>query len=67
MYFDGSLMKKEAGMGLVFISHLEVCMKYMVLIHFHASNNVVKSEALIDGLRNAIELGIRRLDVWGDS
>ena len=30
MYFNGSLMKKGAGAGLVFISPLGVCMRYMV-------------------------------------
>ena len=30
MYFDGSLMKKGAGAGLVFVSPLRVCMRYMV-------------------------------------
>ena len=67
MYFDGSLKKKGAGVGLVSVSPLRVRMKYKVRIHFLASNNVVKYEALINGLRIAIELGIRRLDVWGDS
>ena len=42
-------------------------MRYMVRIHFPSSNNVAKYEALINGLRIAIELGIRCLDVWGDS
>ena len=63
MYFDGSLMKKGAGVGLVFVSCLRVCMRYMVRIHFPSSNNVAKYEALINGLRIAIELGIRRLNV----
>ena len=67
MYFDGSLMKKGASTGLVFISPLRVCMRYMVCIHFPSSNNVVEYEALINGLRIAIELGIRQLDVRGDS
>ena len=31
MYFDGSLMKKGAGMGLVFMSPLEVRMRYIQL------------------------------------
>ena len=66
MYFDGSLMKKGDDVGLVFISPLRVRMKYMVPIHFPVSNNVAKYEALINGLRIAIELGIRRLDVRGD-
>jgi ribonuclease HI len=39
----------------------------MVHIHFLASNNVVEYEALINSLRIAIMLGIRRLDIHGDS
>ena len=58
MYFDGSLMKKGAGVGLVFISPLGVHMRYMVCLHFPSSNNVDKYEALINGLHIAIELGI---------
>lgn len=42
-------------------------MRYMVHIHFPSSNNVVEYEVLVNGLRIAIELGIRRLDVRGDS
>ena len=63
MYFDGSLMKKGADVGLVFVSPLGVCMTYMIRIHFPSSNNVAKYKALINGLRIAIELGIQRLDV----
>ena len=67
MYFDGSLMKTGAGAGLLFISPLGVHMRYMVRLHFAASNNVAEYEALINGLQVAIELGARRLDVRGDS
>ena len=41
-------------------------MRYMVCIYF-PSNNVAEYEALINGLRIAIELGIRCLDIRGDS
>ena len=58
MYFDGSLMKRGAGTGLVFISPLRVRMRYMVHLHFLSSNNVAEYEALINDLRIAIELGI---------
>ena len=67
MYFNGSLMKKGAGAGLVFISPLGFRMRYMVRLHFPSSNNIAEDEALINGLRIAIELGIRCLDVRGDS
>ena len=52
-------MKKGANVGLVFIFPLRVCMRYMVRLHFPFSNNVAEYEALINGLRVAIELGIR--------
>ena len=67
MYFDGSLMKRGAGEGLVFIFPLDIRMRYMVCLYFPSSNNVAEYEALINGLHIAIELGIRRLDIWVDS
>ena len=66
MYFDGSLMKIGAGVGLLFISPLGVHMRYMIRLHFAASNNAAEYEALVNGLQIAIELGVRRLDVRGD-
>jgi ribonuclease HI len=67
MYFDGSLMKIGAGAGLLFISPLGVHMRYVIRLHFPASNNVAEYEALVTGLRIAIELEVRHLDVRGDS
>ena len=67
MYIDGSLTKRGIRVGLVFISPLGVCMRCMVRLHFPSSNNVAEYEALINGLRIAIELGIRCLNVQGDS
>jgi len=42
-------------------------MRYVIRIHFAASNNVAEYEALVNDLKIAIELGVRRLDVRGDS
>jgi ribonuclease HI len=42
-------------------------MRYAVRLHFPASNNMVEYEALLCGLRIAIEMGIKLLDVRGDS
>ena len=67
MYFDGSLMKRGAVLGLVFVSPLGVRMRYMVRMHFPSSTNMAEYEALINGLCIAIKLGIRWLDVRGDS
>jgi ribonuclease HI len=67
MFFDGALMKTEAGAGLLFISPLGKHLRYVLCLHFPASNNVAEYEALVNGLRIAIELGVRRLDAHGDS
>jgi ribonuclease HI len=67
MFFDGSLMKTGASAGLLFISPLEKHLRYVLRLHFPVSNNVAEYEALVNGLRIAIELGVRRLDARGDS
>jgi ribonuclease HI len=67
MYFDGSLMKTGAGAGLLFISPLEEHVRYVLRLHFPASNNVAEYEALVNGLRIAVELGVRCLNARGDS
>jgi ribonuclease HI len=67
MYFDESLMKTGAGAGLLFISPLGKHLRYVLRLHFPASNNVAEYEALVNGLRITIELGVRRLDARGDS
>ena len=66
MYFDESLMKTGAGVGLVFVSPLGVRMRYAIHLHFPASNNVAEYEALVNGMRIAIELGVRHLEIRGD-
>jgi ribonuclease HI len=67
LYFDGSAMKTGAGAGLLFISPLREHMRYVVRLHFPASNNMAEYEALLCSLKIAIETSIRRLDVRGDS
>jgi ribonuclease HI len=67
MYFDGSLMKTGAGVGLLFISPLGKHLRYVLRLHFPASNNVAEYEALVNGMCIATELGVQRLDARGDS
>jgi ribonuclease HI len=62
-----SVMKTGAGAGLHFISPLGEHMRYVVCLHFPVSNNMAEYEALLCGVRIAIKMGIKRLDVRGDS
>ena len=57
MYFDGSIMAPGSGAGVVLISPDGSRLRYAICLHFLASNNATKYEALINGLRIAIELG----------
>ena len=67
MYFDGSIMASGSGVGVVFISPDGSRLRYAIHLHFLASNNTTEYEALINGLRIAIELGTMRLYIRGDS
>jgi ribonuclease HI len=67
MYFDGSLNLEGAGVGILFISPQGDHLKYVLQIHYKASNNGAEYEALIHGLRITVSLGIKRLIAYGDS
>jgi ribonuclease HI len=67
MYFDGSLTIDGAGAGILFISPTNEQLRYILRIHFPASNNAVEYEACFHGLRIAVDLSIKRLYVHDDS
>jgi ribonuclease HI len=64
---DGSVQLQGAGAGIQVTSPKGENFKYVLQMHFPASNNVAEYEALLHGLRIATALGIRRLKVLGDS
>ena len=71
MYFDGVANQLGYGIGVMLVSpqddHISrsVCLAF--LDQHLITNNVVQYEACILGLENALELGIRQMDVFGDS
>jgi ribonuclease HI len=67
IYFDGTINFEGASTGVLFISPQGEQLKYVLQIHYKASNNSVEYEALIHGLRIAVSLGIKRLLAFGDS
>ena len=67
LYFDGSVMGPGAGAGVVLVSPKGGKFQYAVRLHFPASNNVAEYEALISGLRIAIDIGATCLYVYDDS
>ena len=67
MYFDGSLMIKGSGAGVLFITPKGEVLKNVLQTMFKVSNNAAEYEALQHGLRIAFSLGVKRLMVRNDS
>jgi ribonuclease HI len=65
--FDGSLQLQGVGAGSLVTSPKGESFKYVMQMHFPASNNAVEYEALLHGLRFTTALGIRQLKVLRDS
>jgi hypothetical protein len=56
--FDGSLQLQGAGVGILVTSPKGESFKYVLQMHFLASNNAAEYEALLHGLRIAMTLDI---------
>jgi ribonuclease HI len=67
MYFDDTLNLESAGAGVLLISPQGEQLKYVLQIHYKASDNGAEYKALIHGFRVAVSLGIKRLLAFGDS
>jgi ribonuclease HI len=66
MYFDGSLNIDGIGAGMLFISPNKDKLCYVLRLYFPSSNNTTEYEACLHGIRIAVELGVKRLYVYGD-
>ena len=70
MYFDGAFSLQGAGAGVLFVAPTGEHLKYVVQMHFpqdKATNDIAELEGLLVGLRIAVELGIKKLIILGDS
>ena len=67
MYFDGALNNNNAGAGILFITPTKDKLRYVLRIHFSASNNATEYEACLHRLCIAIELGVKRIMLYRDS
>ena len=67
LYFKGPKTQEGSRFGFVLIDpernkHFLSCK-----LEFECTNNIVEYEALIQGLKKAIEFKVRNLKVYGDS
>ncbi|KAM2397734.1 hypothetical protein ACFXTH_034498 [Malus domestica] len=66
LYVDGLSNQHVCRVGLVLTTPDKVAMKYALRFKFKALNNVAEYEALIEGLRLAKHLGVKRIDIFND-
>ncbi|XP_074300127.1 uncharacterized protein LOC141631342 [Silene latifolia] len=67
MYFDGAARQDGAGAGVVFVTLQNHLMPYAFTLTQLCTNNMAEYQALILGLQMAIEIGVRDMDIYGDS
>ncbi|RVW53332.1 Retrovirus-related Pol polyprotein from transposon 297 [Vitis vinifera] len=71
MYFDSATNYSGYGIGVLLISphgdHIPKSVRLTFLDRHPATNNIVEYEACILGLETTLELGIRQVEVFGDS
>ena len=67
MYFDGSVAKAGAGIGVYISTPIRDTKSYSYKLFFECSNNVAEYEALLLGLHVVKDLGAKRVQIFGDS
>ena len=71
MYFDGAANHSGYGIGVLLISpnddHIPRSVRLAFEDHYPATNNIVEYEASILWLETTLELGIRKMEIFGDS
>lgn len=65
--FDGSCSNSGSGVGVVLISPSREIFPFSFKLDFHNTNNTAEYEALLLGLQEAKEKGIRQLKAKGDA
>ena len=67
MYFDGATNQNRSGIVVLLISPKGTYIPFSGRLNFPATNNATKYEACIMGLRAVLGLGVKELEVYGDS
>ena len=67
MFFDRVVNVYGNGAGAVIISLDQKQYPVLVKLHFECTNNTTEYEACILSLEAALELKVRKIDVYGDS
>ena len=70
-YFNGAANQSGFGIGILLISplgdHIPISVRLVFSDHRRLTNNIVEYRACITGLETVLDLGIRQLEIHGDS
>ena len=67
MYIDEAINQNGSGIGVLLISPKGTHISFFGRLNFPTTNNATKYEACIMGLQAALGLGVKELEVYGDS
>ena len=67
VFVDGASSAMGASAGIVIITPEEIRLEHSFRLGFKASNNEAEYEALIAGLKTALNLGARDVEVYSNS
>ena len=67
MYFNGAINQNGSVIGVLLISPKGTHISFFGRLNFPATNNATEHEACTMGLQAALGLGVKELEVYGDS
>ena len=71
LYFDGAANQSGFSIGVLLISpqgdHIPRSVRFAFSNHHRLTNNIVEYKACIIGLETTLDLGVRQLEIHGDS
>lgn len=67
MYFDGSVCSKGRGIGCLIVSPNGIEYEVSTRLEFEFTNNQSEYEAVLNGLEIVVDMGVRKVWVFGDS
>ena len=67
MYFDGATNRNGSGIEVLLISPKGIHISFSGRLNFPTTNNATEYEACIMGLQAGLGLGVKELEVYGDS
>ena len=67
MYFDEATNQNGSGIGVLLISPKGTHIPFSGRLNFPTTNNAIEYEACIIGLQATLGLGVKELNVYGDS